>query len=51
MGVRVAIVETEYDKKRELRFLIEALLKMEPSPEQVAFDTVLEFSSGKFQVR
>jgi type VI secretion system protein ImpF len=50
-GVRVGLVETEYDDKRELRFLIEGLLKMEPSPEQVAFDTVLEISSGKFQVR
>ncbi len=51
MGVRVGLVETEQDDKRQIQFLIEGLLKMEPNPEQVAFDTVLEISSGKFQVR
>lgn len=50
-NVRVSLVESEYDRTRELRFVIEGLFKMEPSPEQVAFDTVLETSSGKFQVR
>ena len=49
-GVRVSLAETEKDDKRELRFVIEGLLKMEPNPEQVVFDTVLEISSGKFQV-
>jgi type VI secretion system protein ImpF len=36
---------------RLLRFQIEALLKMDPSPEQVTFDTVLQLSSGEYQVK
>jgi type VI secretion system protein ImpF len=49
--VRVVILEGEGDVKQELRFLIEGLLRMEPNPEQVAFDTVLEFSSGDYHVK
>lgn len=49
-AVRVSVGESERKDKRELRFLIEGLLKMEPSPEQVAFDTAFEVSSGKFEV-
>ena len=29
----------------------EALLQMEPSPEQIVFDTVLEISSATFEVK
>jgi type VI secretion system protein ImpF len=36
---------------RLLRFQIEALLKMDPAPEQVTFDTVLQLNSGEYQVR
>ncbi len=50
-GVRVSLVETDEEGRREVRFVIEGLLCMEPSPEQVAFDTVLETVSGWFQVR
>ena len=52
--VRVTLLETDsQDEKfrRELRFVIEGLLKMDPSPEHVVFDTVLEFSSGEFDVK
>lgn len=34
-----------------LRFQIEGLLKMDPSPELISFDTVLQLSSGEYQVR
>jgi type VI secretion system protein ImpF len=37
--------------RREVRFVVEALLRMEPSPEQVVFDTVLEISSNTFEVK
>jgi type VI secretion system protein ImpF len=37
--------------RREVRFVVEALLQMEPSPEQVVFDTVLEISSATFEVK
>jgi type VI secretion system protein ImpF len=36
---------------RQIRFVIEGLLDMEPNPERVVFDTVLEISSGDFSVR
>ncbi len=49
VGVRASIAESE-DGSREVHFVIEGLLRMDPEPEQVAFDTVLELSSGKFQV-
>ena len=35
---------------RMLKFRIEASLDIEPAPEPVAFDTVLEFGSGQFGV-
>src|ERR671913_771348 len=36
---------------RIIRFQIEGLLKMDPAPEQVTFDTVLQLSSGEYQIR
>lgn len=35
---------------RVLRFLIEGMLRMDPAPEHVAFDTVLELTSGQYEV-
>ena len=37
--------------KLQLRFVVNALLKMDPAPEPVAFDTVLEISRGEYQVK
>ena len=34
-----------------LRFRIEGLLLTDPAPEPVSFDTVLELSSGEYQVK
>jgi type VI secretion system protein ImpF len=34
----------------ELRFAIRATLRMDPSPEQIVFDTVLEVASGSYDV-
>ena len=50
-GVRVSLSESSDDGKRQLRFLIEGLLRMEPNPERVVFDTVLEISSGEYRVK
>ncbi|HTW79797.1 MAG TPA: type VI secretion system baseplate subunit TssE [Terracidiphilus sp.] len=36
---------------RRLRFHIEGNLKLDPSPEEVAFDTVLELTSGEYKVK
>ena len=50
--VRVSMVEDDGGEgaRRELRFVIEAILRMDPNPEQVVFDTVLEITSGEYQV-
>ena len=52
-GVRVALSEVEETEahRRELRFVIHGVLRMDPSPEQVVFDTVLEFASGDVEIQ
>jgi type VI secretion system protein ImpF len=34
-----------------MRFQIEGLLDMDPSPEHISFDTLLQLSSGEYQVK
>jgi type VI secretion system protein ImpF len=51
LGVRVRAVDNTSSGPRILRFQIEALLKMDPAPEQVLFDTVLQLNSGEYQVK
>lgn len=34
----------------QIRFVVEALLRMDPNPERIVFDTVLEAASGEFHV-
>jgi type VI secretion system protein ImpF len=50
-GVKVSVVESGSNSGRQLRFQIEALLLMDPSPELISFDTVLELSSGEYQIK
>lgn len=50
MNVRVVLVESSQLKAQQVRFTIEATLRMDPSPEQVVFDTVLEVSRGTYDV-
>lgn len=50
--IRVSMIEDDGDNgRRELRFVIQGTLRMDPNPEQVVFDTVLEISSGEFEVK
>ena len=50
--IRVSMVEDEGEgARRELRFMIQGTLRMDPNPEQVVFDTVLEISSGEYEVK
>lgn len=49
-NVRVSLRPVE-KTSRTLRFSIEALLMIDPAPEQVRFDTVLELTSGDIEVR
>lgn len=48
-GVRVTLADEE-QSRREVHFLIEGLLRLDPNPEPVVFDTVLEVSSGEYSV-
>ena len=48
--VRVTAAEDAPGGGRELRFTVEGVLQMDPEPERVAFDTVLETSSGTFRL-
>jgi type VI secretion system protein ImpF len=49
-GVRVSAVEAKGEGRHQLRFVIEGMLRMDPDPEHVVFDSVLETVSGKFQL-
>jgi type VI secretion system protein ImpF len=48
--VRVVPLEVSGANTRTLRFRIEALLLMDPAPEHVSFDTLLQLSSGEYEV-
>ncbi len=50
MGVRVTLEPIE-GNARMLRFQIQGLLKIDPAPERVAFDTVLELTRGEYAVK
>jgi len=50
-NVRVVPLEESAPGTRTLRFRIEGLLVMDPAPEQVSFDTVLELNGGGYEVR
>jgi type VI secretion system protein ImpF len=45
-NVRVVMVETPNAGKKDVRLRIEAMLRMDPVPEPVTFDTVIELKSG-----
>jgi len=44
-------LETVQGGFRTLKFVIEGLLCMDPSPEPVRFDTILELGQGKYEVK
>ena len=49
--VRVEIIKDADELDRTFRFRIDALLHAEPAPEPVVFDTMLEASTGDFEVK
>jgi type VI secretion system protein ImpF len=50
-NVHISVIEENGEShRRELRFVVEATLRLDPTPEQVTFDTVLHFSSGQIDV-
>jgi type VI secretion system protein ImpF len=48
--VTLATVAAEGASRSELRFIVEGVLRLDPSPERVVFDTVLELGKGEYQV-
>lgn len=49
-GVRVSESGDQGGTNRQLRLVVEALLDLDPEPEPIVFDTVLDSSSGRFNV-
>jgi type VI secretion system protein ImpF len=49
--LKVVPLESNASARHVLRFQIEGLLEMDPSPEHISFDTVLQLSSGQYQVK
>jgi type VI secretion system protein ImpF len=49
-GVKVTL-EPIRGNERALRFRVDARLQVEPTPEPVTFDTVLQLHSGEYKVR
>lgn len=50
MDVRVTLQGADTVDRR-LRFHIEGNMKLDPAPEEISFDTVLELSSGEYKVK
>jgi type VI secretion system protein ImpF len=50
MDIRVSLQGSDTTDRR-LRFHIEGNMKLDPAPEEIAFDTVLELTSGEYKVK
>ena len=50
-AVRVVPMGDLSGTQHVLRFQIEGMLDMDPAPEHISFDTVLQLSSGEYQVK
>jgi type VI secretion system protein ImpF len=50
MDVRVTLQGSDTTDRR-LRFHIEGNMKLDPAPEEISFDTVLELASGEYKVK
>jgi type VI secretion system protein ImpF len=48
--VRVSLQGSDTTDRR-LRFHIEGNMNLDPAPEEIAFDTVLELTSGEYKVK
>ncbi len=50
-NVRIVVAPRDSGPMSEVRFAVEAMLRLDPSPERVSFDTVLTKGSGEVAVR
>ena len=49
-GTHVVRAETDKDGARRVHFVVAALLRLDPTPERIVFDTVLDVAKGEFEV-
>ena len=49
--LRVRLLDAQQVRAPQMRFVVEAVLVMDPGREDVVFDTVLEIASGEYDVR
>jgi type VI secretion system protein ImpF len=47
---RVVLVTANDQRVQSIRFVIEGILRMDPNPEPIAFDTVLDLASGEYKM-
>lgn len=50
-NIRVTLVDTPGINTRMMNFKVEALLVMDPAPEQITFDAVFEPSRAEYEIR
>ena len=50
-NIKVVPLDPASGSPHVMRFQIEALLDMDPAPEHISFDTILQLSSGEYQVK
>jgi type VI secretion system protein ImpF len=50
-NIQVVPMDPSTGSPHVMRFQIEALLEMDPTPEHISFDTTLQLSSGEYQVK
>lgn len=44
------VLEQDAAQRRQLRFHIEAQIDLDPAPEEISFDTILDLTSGEYKV-
>jgi len=49
-GMRITLLQNSDSRDRTLRFRIDALMRVEPEPEPVSFDSILESALRRFSV-
>jgi type VI secretion system protein ImpF len=50
-NVQISDAQVVDERSRQVHFMIEAALKMDPSPEFVVFDTLLDLSSRQYAIK
>ncbi|MGH9614209.1 MAG: type VI secretion system baseplate subunit TssE [Bryobacteraceae bacterium] len=51
MNVRVSESHDKVAGSRQVHFVVQALMRMDPAPEQVYFDTVLDLAGGGYEIK